>query len=68
MSAATDREAERKAFATLRAALALRGYALHRSDPHDGEVVFVATRWGHARELKTLAAVVQFAGQVGAAL
>jgi hypothetical protein len=43
-----------KDFSTLRAAFALQGHALHRSDPADGPVTFWAVRCGLARLLPTL--------------
>ena len=56
-----------KRFATLRAHLALKGYSLHRTAAGDGPVCFYVTRWGLVRELRDLAAVAQFLGQVGGA-
>ena len=55
-----------KAFQTLRAKLALRGYALSRTHHDDGPVVFHVNRWGMVRELRDLASVVDFADQAGA--
>ena len=57
---------EDKPFLTLRARLALKGHALHRTHGDDGPVRFYVTRWGMARELRDLAAVATFADQVGA--
>lgn len=56
-----------KAFLTLRALLALKGYSLHRTAADDGPVCFYVTRWGMARELRDLAAVARFLDQVGGA-
>ena len=56
-----------KAFFTLRALLALKGYALNRTQAEDGPVRFYVTRWGVSRELPNLAAVRGFAEQAGAA-
>jgi len=55
-----------KAFATLRALLALKGHVLSRTAADDGSVCFHVTRWGLVRELRDLAAVRAFAEQVGA--
>ena len=55
-----------KLFATLRALLAIKGHALHRTDRDDGQVRFYVTRWNLVRELQSLAAVRAFAEQVGA--
>ena len=55
-----DADADRKAFESLRAACALRGYTLARSNPDDGPVTYWASRWGLIRELRTLADVDAF--------
>lgn len=55
-----------KAFATLRARLALAGYSLNRSDVADGPRAFYVGRWGMVRELPDLAAVCTFADQARA--
>ena len=55
-----------KRFATLRARLALKGWALSRTDAGDGPVTFYATRWGMARDLASIDAVAEFADRVGA--
>ena len=55
-----------KRFATLRARLALRGWALTRTSAADGPAVFFATRWNMPRELASLDAVAAFADRVGA--
>lgn len=57
----------RKAFETFRAAAAIRGYCLARSNPADGPVTFYATRWGLVRELRDLAAVAAFVLSIGGA-
>ena len=54
-----------KAFATLRAAFALRGHTLHRTDPTDGPVTFWAERWGLVRYLPTLHDAALFLAQIG---
>jgi len=55
-----------KAFLTLRALLALKGYGLSRTHGADGPVRFHVNRWGMVRELRDIAAVRAFAQQVGA--
>ena len=55
-----------KAFLTLRALLALKGYSLSRTDGQDGPVCFHVNRWGMVRELREFAAVHAFAQRVGA--
>lgn len=63
----TDLDAERKAYETLRARLALAGWALHRAEASEGSASFNATRWGRTTEpMSTLEAVAQFADRVGA--
>ncbi len=57
-----------KAFETLRAAFALRGHSLHRTDPQDGPVTYWVERWGLVRHLPTLHDVVQFLAQIGGRL
>lgn len=55
-----------KAFLTLRALLALKGYSLSRTHADDGPVCFHVNRWGMVRDLRDIAAVRAFAQQVGA--
>ena len=55
-----------KAFLTLRALLALRGYRLSRTHGDDGPVCFHVTRWGMVSQLPDIAAIRVFAEQVGA--
>ena len=43
-----------KAFATARAAAALNGYALLRTDPADGPVRFLIERFGLVREVGSI--------------
>lgn len=57
-----------KAFSTLRAAYALKGHALHRTDPADGKVTYWAERWGLVRCLPTLHDAAQFLAQIGGRL
>ena len=55
-----------KAFLTLRALLALKGYSLSRTHGDDGPVCFHVNRWGMVRELRDIAAVRAFAQRLGA--
>ena len=55
-----------KAFLTVRALLALKGYSLSRTYGDDGPVCFHVNRWGMVRELRDIAAVRAFAHHVGA--
>lgn len=55
----------RKAFETLRAAFAIQGHALHRTDPTDGPVTYWAERWGQVRNLSTLDDTLEFLKQIG---
>lgn len=54
-----------KAFDSLRAAFALRGHALYRTDPEDGPVTYWAERWGLVRYLPTLHDAALFLAQIG---
>ena len=58
--------ADRKRFSTLRARLALAGYALSRIDASDGAVIYRTNRWGMVRMLDNLVDVESFAARVGA--
>jgi hypothetical protein len=57
-----------KAFATLRAAYAMHGHTLHRTNPTDGPVTFWAERWGLVRPLPTTDAAWRFLAQIGVRL
>jgi len=57
-----------KAFETLRAAFALQGHTLHRTDPTDGPVTYWAERWGLVRHLPTLHDAALFLAQIGGRL
>lgn len=56
---------DEKRFSTLRAVLALAGWALTRTDASDGPATYSAARWNMARELASLDAVAEFADRVG---
>lgn len=55
-----------KTFATLQARAALAGWLLSQDRGADGAVVYLASRWGRAQELASLAAVVELLRRVGA--
>ncbi len=57
-----------KVFSSLRAAYALKGHSLHRTDPSDGAVTYWAERWGLVRYLPTIDTVRQFLEQIGGRL
>jgi len=57
-----------KEFRTLRAEYALRGHALHRTNPGDGPVEFWAERWGLVRYLPTIDAARRFLDAIGGRL
>lgn len=57
-----------KAFETLRAAYALRGYTLQRTDPATGPVSYWASRWGLAKHLPDIDAAQRFLIQIGGRL
>lgn len=60
----TSADAE-KIFQNLRAAYAMQGHALHRTDPADGTVKYLAERWGLVRYLPTLHDAALFLAQIG---
>lgn len=62
----TNDSTKDKEFASLRAHAALRGHALHRSNPADGPTRYWVSRWGMTRELTTLQDVRDFLRQIGA--
>ena len=57
-----------KAFSTLRAAYALEGHTLHRTDPADGPVTYWAERWGLVRYLPSIDTARRFLEQIGGRL
>lgn len=57
-----------KVFSTLRAAYALTGHTLHRTDPKDGPVTYWAERWGLMRYLPTLHDADVFLAKIGGRL
>lgn len=59
-------EAEPKAFATLAARAALRGWQLWRTDSADGPQRYFAGRWGRLRALADLEEAERFLDLIGA--
>jgi hypothetical protein len=59
-----DTAESREPFATVAAALALKGYVLHQTQAG----TYIVTRWNLARDLANLGAVQAFASAVGASL
>ena len=57
-----------EAFEALRAAFALQGHALHRTDPAVGPVSYWSERWGLVRYLPTLHDAALFLAQIGGRL
>lgn len=56
---------EGKAFASMRAAFALKGHSLRCTDPADGPVTYWVERWGQIRYLHSLDEVAMFLGHIG---
>ncbi|MDM0051414.1 hypothetical protein [Variovorax sp. J22R115] len=56
-----------KAFATLTALYALKGYELIRGNPADGAAAYYAMRWDMVKVLPTLDAARAFLAQIGGA-
>ena len=61
---ATNRDAE-KCFSTWQARYAICGHTLYRTASPDGAILYLSSRWGVVRELKTLEAVAAFFAQIG---
>lgn len=57
-----------KVFENLRAAYALRGHTLHRSNPADGPEMFWAERWGMVKSLPTVEEAQRFLEKIGGRL
>lgn len=55
-----------KAFETMRAKLAMRGFELHIVDDGEGGAAYLVRRWSMSRTLPDLATVQAFAEKVGA--
>lgn len=67
MSCPTTQQSD-KAYASLLAALAMRGHALHRLDSAGGASTYWVERCGLVRYLPTLHDVAQFFAQIGGRL
>ena len=63
----TTADAE-KTFQSLRAAYAIQGHALHRTDPADGPVNYLAVRLGRVRYLPTIDTARRFLDVIGGRL
>ena len=61
---ATNREAE-KCFSTWRARYAICGHTLYRNVSADGTILYLSSRWGMVREMKSLDAVAAFFALIG---
>ena len=64
-AACLDVACDRKAWATLVARAALRGYQLWRSDSSDGEVRYFAGKWGMVKVLASREEVDCWLDQAG---
>jgi hypothetical protein len=54
-----------KQFSTLQAKFAIRGHALHQTNPVGGPATYFAERWGLVRYLETHQDAEQFLAQIG---
>jgi hypothetical protein len=57
-----------KAFASLRAAYALKGHSLHRADPNDSGAAYWVERWGLVKLIPTIDAARRFLDVIGGRL
>ena len=57
-----------KVFQKLRAAYALHGHALYRTNPNNGTFTYCAERWGLVRYLPTIDTARRFLEQIGGRL
>lgn len=60
----TNRDAE-KCFSTWQARYAMFGHSLYRTASPDGAILYLASRWGMVREMKSLEAVAAFFAMIG---
>ena len=60
-------ERQHKAFSTLVAGFASKGYTLQRTDADDGPVSYFTTRWGLVRCLQSLEDAEAYLAQIGGA-
>ena len=63
-NAATNRDAE-KCFSTWQAKYAICGHTLYRTACPDSSILYSASRWGLAREMKSIEAVAAFFAMIG---
>jgi hypothetical protein len=56
---------EVKPFSTLQAKFAIAGHVLCKTINPDGSILYLASRWGFVRELKSLEAVAAFLAMIG---
>ena len=61
---ATNRDAE-KCFSTWQAKFAMHGHALYQTASADGAILYLSSRWGMVREMKSLEAVAAFFELIG---
>jgi hypothetical protein len=54
-----------KVFHSLRAAYALHGHELHRTDPTDGTVTYFSRHWGRVRSVPNIAAAQWLLERIG---
>lgn len=66
-NSATNRDAE-KCFSTWQAKYAICGHTLYRTASADGAILYLASRWGMVREMKSLEAVAAFFAMIGGKL
>lgn len=57
-----------KTYWTMRAAFALKGYALYRSNSADGPVTYWVERWGSKQSFRSIEDASQFLDQIGGGL
>ena len=63
----TNRDAE-KCLSTWQARYAIFGHTLYRTTSADGTVLYLASRWGMVREMKSLEEVATFLALIGGKL
>lgn len=59
---------ESKAFSTLQAKFAQAGHAFYRTVNPDGSILYLASKWGMFRELKTIEVAAAFLVTIGGAV
>ena len=66
LNCVTNRDAE-KCFSTWQARYAMYGHTLYRTASPDGATLYLTSRWGVVREMKSLEAVAAFFAMIGGA-